>query len=339
MSRLFVHSPRFRLISPIFSGSLIYLLLLLLNNNVQALRDHFLGQELYFCIILSYIIQEFSRLFILFFSKKNLLQSNWLSILSASLASMLLTVILVTGAISGYYYFLIGFEPNKSELITFNSIFITINLIYITLYLSYDLLARIHEIKLKQEKTHKQELQADFQQFRRGLNPQLLLESLENLIVLSKTDQEQAEGFVDNLAMVYRYVLSKRHELIDVHSELRTLGHLVELFNYLPGRVLILNSSIKDSFLVVPGVLLRLVEGQLRNAISSPKVAVYVQLSETSEFMEMKVQLVKKLGADNTAAVLEEMNQTYAIYSDQPIDRYQENGEDVFKIPKLYLEQ
>ena len=61
MNKLFIHTPVFRFLSPIFSGIVGYLLILLINNNIGQLQEEFLSQELYVCIALSYIVHEFSR--------------------------------------------------------------------------------------------------------------------------------------------------------------------------------------------------------------------------------------------------------------------------------------
>jgi len=43
MRKLFIHHPLFRLLSPLFSGILVYLLLLLINNNIGQLQEAFLS--------------------------------------------------------------------------------------------------------------------------------------------------------------------------------------------------------------------------------------------------------------------------------------------------------
>ena len=62
MTKLFIHTPLFRFLSPIFSGVVSYLLILLINNNIEQLQEQFLGQELYVCITLSYIVHEFETI-------------------------------------------------------------------------------------------------------------------------------------------------------------------------------------------------------------------------------------------------------------------------------------
>lgn len=131
MKRLFIHHPLFRLLSPLFSGTVVYLLILLINNNVEQLQEQFLGQELYVCIGLSFLIQEFARLLLLIFNRflKNM---RFLpGLLLQVFLSLLLCVVLVTAAIHLYYKYALGFTPNSEELWLFNSIFCSVTLIYI----------------------------------------------------------------------------------------------------------------------------------------------------------------------------------------------------------------
>jgi len=58
MKKLFIHHPLFRLLSPLFSGLVVYILLLLINNDIDQLYEEFLTQELYVCIALTFLIQE-----------------------------------------------------------------------------------------------------------------------------------------------------------------------------------------------------------------------------------------------------------------------------------------
>jgi len=137
MNKLFIHNPIFRLISPLFSGILVYLLILLINNNVEQLQEAFLSQELYVCIGLAYIIQEYARISLFLF--------EWLSwpkffigkIIFQLAVSVIISILLVTVSMYSYFYWILGFTPNLSELTIFNSIFSVFTLIYLSLYLSH----------------------------------------------------------------------------------------------------------------------------------------------------------------------------------------------------------
>ena len=80
MKKLFIHQPLFRLLSPIISGVIIYLLVLLLNNNVEQIQEQFFNEELYFCIALSYLIKNFLEDF--YYYLKELYLINYLGLIS-----------------------------------------------------------------------------------------------------------------------------------------------------------------------------------------------------------------------------------------------------------------
>ena len=109
MKKLFIHKPLFRLLSPVFSGAVIYLLILLVNNNVSQLQEQFLGEELYVCIGLSYIVQEFSRILLILFKKAPKLESILLNIGLQIIVSLFLCIIIVSVSITVYYKQVLGF--------------------------------------------------------------------------------------------------------------------------------------------------------------------------------------------------------------------------------------
>ena len=96
MKKLFIHKPLFRLLSPVFNGVVVYLLILLVNNNVAQVQEEFLSEELYVCIGLSYIVQEFSRLLLLLLKRFELIKNTLLSLLIQALSSIVLCILIVT---------------------------------------------------------------------------------------------------------------------------------------------------------------------------------------------------------------------------------------------------
>lgn len=337
MNRLFVHQPLFRVITPIFSGIVIYLLILLINNNVGALEEQFLGQELYVCIGLSYLIQEFSRYSLVFFSKLKYPISELLRVILQIVISIIFSILIVTGAIRAYYQLMLDFEPVFSELLIFNSIFSMITLIYISLYISHDFLQRINHRKLEYELELKEDVEADFQQFKRGINPQLLFESLESLIILMKVDKEKADDFLDHLSGVYRYVLSRKNELVEIQTELDALSSMIELFDSLPNRNLSMEIKVKGDFMMVPGVLLQLVENVIRNSIATPLVPLKLKLEEDDQFLRLSYENMDKIGMVSIHATVKEISRSYGLYSDQWFDVEEVESSKTIKVPKLLV--
>ena len=99
--------------------------------------------------------------------------------------------------------------------------------IYILLYISHQYLYKVNTEKLTQEQLIKQNIEDDFKQFKRGINPDLLFESLEALLVLIKNDKEKSDDFIDHLATIYRYILSGRErQLVPFNEEYQTAARI-----------------------------------------------------------------------------------------------------------------
>src|SRR5688500_5057738 len=62
MKRYFIHNGLFRVLAPAVYGVLVYLLILLINNDVVRVNELFISEEVYVCIGLCYIVFEFIRL-------------------------------------------------------------------------------------------------------------------------------------------------------------------------------------------------------------------------------------------------------------------------------------
>ena len=339
MKKLFIHQPLFRLLSPIFTGIIIYLLILMVNNNVQQLQELFLGEELYVCIVLAYIIQEFSRGLLLFFSKQPQRVSVLLGMMFQVVLSLVLCVGLVTISIILYYKIALGFNPNSEELWLFNSIFSLIVIIYIFLFTSHQYLYKVNTKKLENEILIKQNVQKSFTQFENEINPSLLLESFESLIVLIRHDKDKADDFIDSLSTIYRHVLaSKSKQLISIQEELDALQNLENLFNQLPYRNVQIEKFIKSDFLVVPGSLLMIIEEIIRSTILSESLKLVIEIKDVNDELYIQYRSNDRISTGFNEDNLSEIIRAYSIYSKERITIINEDeNKRVLTLPKLQL--
>ena len=338
MKQLFIHQPFFRILSPIFSGTIIYLLILLLNNNVDALQEQFLGEELYFCIGLSYLVQELSRAMLLIFKRLPKGSSTFLNLLSQITISLFFCILIVTVVVFLYYKYVVGFTATAEEIITLDSIFAVITFIYILLFVSHQYLYKINSEKLQHEELIKQNIEDDFRQFKRGINPHLLFESFEALIVLMHQNPEQADEFIDHLSTIYRYILSsKDRQLVTFQEELTHLSELESLFNKLPYRNLSIETQVSNESWVVPGSLLFLVELIVRNTIISSDIELNVHILEEKDVVTIAYVTHDKINANLETSDFEEIRRVYSIYSEQAVTIAAKQGTRFITLPKLTL--
>jgi hypothetical protein len=338
MKKLFVHQPFFRLLSPLFSGAIVYLLILLLNNDVEQIQEEFFNEELYFCVGLSYLIQEFSRVLLLLFKRFSSNKITFLSILFKVLVSMILCVVLSTIAIHLYFYYILGFSAISEEIYVFNSIFCTITLMYILLSISHQYLFKINVDRLQQEELIKQNIEDKFKQFKKGINPDLLFESLEALLVLIKKDKEKSDFFIDHLASIYRYILSRKEkQLVVISEELIVLDELIQLLNYLPYRSVSIQNNCKNSFLIVPGSLLSIIEQIVRTSIISDVDLLELVLIEKENNLEISYFKNDKITSVFNLEKIKEIVRSYSIYSTQNIEILEAEFTRKIIIPKLQI--
>lgn len=337
MTKLFIHKPLFRLLSPIFSGAVVYLLILLINNNVSVIDTLFMGQELYFCIGLSYVTQESSRFILVLLSRRSVLKASFIGVTIPVIVCSMITCAFVTVSMYWYFESLLGYSPISSELMIFNVLFVVISWIYISLFIAYDVLHQTHEIRLKQEQQIKEDIEEEFHQFKEGINTELLFESLEQLILLAKVDVNKAEELIDQLALVYRYVLSRKQELVEIGVEMDALKNLVNLLNSLPNRSLELKDRTVKGVLIVPGTLLKIMEHLVRNSISSPLNNLEISISNEVTF-KVQGNLIPILRSKPTGdSLARQLTKSYRLYTDDAVTYVKEQHQHSFFIPKLTL--
>lgn len=338
MKKLFVHHPFFRLLSPLFCGVIVYLLILLLNNDIEQIQEGFFNEELYFCIGLSYLIQEFSRILLLLFKRYLSDKLSLLSILLQVVLSMVLCVVLSTISIQLYFNYILGFAAVTEEIYMFNSIFCTITFTYILLSISHQYLFKINTDRLQQEELIKQNIEDDFKQFKRGINTNLLFESLETLLILIKKDKEKVDDFIDHLASIYRFILSRKEkQLVAFSEELLVVTELIQLLNYLPYRNVSIKNTCKNPFLVVPGSLLFIIEQIVRTSIISDTILLELILTEKENNLEISYFKNDKITAVFNSEKIKEIVRTYSIYSAQNIEVVEGEFMRKISIPKLQI--
>ena len=246
MKKLFVHQPLFRIFSPLFSGVIVYLLVLLINNNVGQLQEEFIAEDLYVFIGLSYLIQEAVRLLLWLLRRKKIAPNATFEILWQVLFSIVLCIVLVSLSMTYFFKYVAGYTINKEELLVFNGIFIVISMLYVLLFVSHQYLHKVNTAKLTHEELIRQNIEAEFKSFQQEVNPKLLFDSLETLLVLIDDNPEDAEAFIDELAVLYRYVLQmKDKQLVTVQQELTVARALIAMLNKLPLQGLTLQSKLE----------------------------------------------------------------------------------------------
>ena len=343
MNRLFIHQPVFRILSAPVLGLMVYLLILLINNDFTELKNIFSSSEIYVCIGLAYLSLESMRLTLSlsekWLSKQTVRQRVLLQIISTLFVSLLL----ISVSIWSYYKWVIGFSISFSELILFLSIYGVIGLLYNVLFFSNFYLNRENTLLLQQEKKLREKLDADFVSFRNKINPDLLYESLEHLILTLQHNVDQAEEQIDYLAAIYRHNLINRHkELITLGEELNAAHHLIKLLNYKYDNQLSLLSSVNDTanIQLIPGSLMVTMDAIIRNTLISKQSSLVMRLyiEEGDDYLVLQHNLNDRLLLHQESLnAFVRLKRSYTFFSENPFVQVKAGKENYIKFPLVRI--
>lgn len=339
MKKNIIHTALFRIFVPIPYGALIYLLLLMINNNLLIINDSFFSAELFFCIGLSYLTLEINRLAIVLIFKKNNLSA--LANLTQLAINVALTLVIVYFSLMLYFVVLLGYESLtgfETELKSFALFFSITSLLYNMLSISYDLLNLRNEQLFDDEETLREQVQFELENYQAEVNPDLLFESLESAITLMQQDVDQAEDYIDQLALVYRYMLSNRNnDSVPVNSEISAADNLISLYNIRHNNLINLTSTLSaDNINIIPGSLPLLVEEIIKSNIISTSRPLAIVLAMEDNYLTLSHKLNERLTKNtHEALTFKRLQVAYAYFTDQPLIKVQAYGDAFYKIPIL----
>lgn len=339
MNRNIIHNSIFRFFVPIPYGALIYLLLLALNNNLLVLNDTFFSIELFFCITLSYLTIEVNRLSLikLFAKPKISVLANLLQIfVNAGITVALIYVCLII-----YFVYILGYASiaGFDTEVKFFFLFFGITSILLTiLSISYKLLNLKNERLLTEEETLKEQVQFELETYQAEMNPDLLFESLESAIALIDSDIIKAEEHIDELALVYRYMLNTRNlEVAPLSEELQTAKRLINIHNVKHQNHISLETGLKEEELfIVPGSIPLLVEEIIKSNLITEKRPLHIVLAMEDNYLTLSYKMNERLVKNqHEEMTLKRLQSSYSYLSDQPLVKVQAYGDSFYKIPLL----
>ena len=343
MKKYFIHNPFFRLLAPAVYGILIYLLILLINNTITQLNEFFSSQEVYICMALSYLSFESNRMVIVLLDKFLKRKYLLLRIPVQLIFSIIISTMLVVISISLYFIYALGFSMAGTQLLVFGIIYLVTSLLYNVMYFSNDYLQRENTLKLTAEKQQREVLEMEMAEFRNDINPDLLYESLENVISLINRKNDEAEEYIDYLASAYRYVLTNRQrELISLRSEVEAAQNIIRLLNEKYFGQLKLDIALQEDDLtlqLIPGSLPIALECMVRNTIISNQEPLLIRCYlEDDEYLVIQSRLNDRLIQHSESAMaLTRLQKSYTLYSDRPLIQVKAYEENYIKLPVLRI--
>ncbi|MBI1768268.1 MAG: histidine kinase [Bacteroidetes bacterium] len=342
MKKLFIHNTLFRICAPMLYGILVYLLILLVNNNLNDLLKIYSNKELYVCLALSYLSMESLRVTIILLANSLERIPRKYRVGIQTLISLSVSLLVVYLGVFSYFKWVEGYSVGWYELRLFFVIFGFTALLYNILYSSNEYLLRENTTQINLEAKLREKVEADFTAFKNDINPELLYESLESILQSLYVDVNDAEDQVDLLASIYRYQLMNRDkELVNLADELNALNNMISLFNFRHNGQLRLISKLESMFdaHVVPGSLLIAVDTIIRNTLLSRESAFSITLYEEDDgYIVMQHRLNDKLILhEESLLAFARIQRVYSFFSDVPFVQVKAYGENYIKFPAVKI--
>jgi len=340
MQSYFFSNTIFRLIAPAVYGTVVYLLILLVNNNVLQINDLFVTQELYVCILLTYVSFESLRIGIIIFDRISIQRSSVLRISLQLVATTSVSVCIVIALLSLYFNLVVGFSISTAQIIMFSVVFSVTAVLYNILYLSHVYLHKENTLRINAERDQRTVLETEILEYRNDINPDLLFESLENLIGIMYKDVEKAEDYIDCLATAYRYVLTNRsYELVPVGDELAAAGNILKLINERSPGLLVLESLLKEKDIdgmLIPGSLPVIMEYIARNSIIASGETFRIALYAEEDYLIIETYLNDRLTLHQPSELaFQRLQRSYSLYTELPVVKVKAYQQNYIKLPVI----
>ncbi len=344
MVKNIIHNTLFRIITPLFYGVVMYILILLVFDSIQQLSNNFFSIEVFLCVIITCLVFEIIRIYILILEKKcpeNC--SHRFRILLQGSGSLMLAFFITTFIIRFYFKKLVGFNTFKVELIVFNTLFILSGILYNMIYFSFFYLNRKNVSELEKENIKRKSAEIELDTYKNKINPGFLYDSLESLISISKKDTDEADLFIQKLSDVYRNILSaKNSELKTLTDEIMVSKNLIEIFNYkLDGNlnINVVENKDFDRFKIITGTLIVIIEDIVNRSIISGiqalKVNVKLENNELKIYHNIQNKLIQICSKQNE---LNHLNIGYLNYGNIGLQISEDQNVRMYKCPVFMIE-
>lgn len=345
MVKNIIHNPIFRIFTPIFYGVTMYILILLVFDTMEQLSENFFSFEVFLCVIITYLIFEFLRLYAQVVERK--CPSNCsvtYRLMIQGVGSVLIALLITSSIIAFYFAKLVKFHSFGTELTVFNSIFVITSILYNMIYFSFFYLNRINVSQLEQERILRENAEIELDTYKNKINPDFLYDSLESLISISQKDTEEADQFILKLSDVYRNILSaKNSELTLIENEIKVTNTLIDILNYKLNNNLKFNldKDLENSiYHIITGTLVVVMEDIVNRSVISGIQPLVIEGKLNNDVLKISHSIQNRLiQVFSKKTELKHLKNAYLHYGKRSISIDEEENIRTYNIPVFELEK
>ncbi len=313
----------------------------LVDNNDRSI--YFLIAAYAYFTLIAFLIWQGNR-FILFKLEE---KYNWF-INPAQKVVMILggnvfyTAPLVVMMLLGWYYTIN--DPVDWKVIQITAIVCVICVIFIThAYETVFLIKQRESDKIKSEKLERAKIQAELEALKNQIDPHFMFNSLNNLAHLIDQSPSKAKRFTENLAEVYRYILSnKERKLVMLEDELLFLNKYISLLHLRFDDSLKvdfkLNHDDRERFLIPPISVFFALENIVKHNEISRKHPMAVEIGKADNSLYITNPVMARKNREHSPRIgLVNLDERFRIIIGAGINTEMQNNTFKVQLPMLPL--
>lgn len=190
---------------------------------------------------------------------------------------------------------------------------------------------------IKNAELSKAKAEAELTALKHQIDPHFMFNSLNSLSYLIATDPHKANKFTNNLAEVYRYILSQKDRaLVLLEDELDFTHKYTELLHLRFGDALKFkkhfNGSLDKQFLIPPTSVFIAFENAVKHNEISERLPLQVDIDLQDGMLIIKNRLQQKRNVDHSSGIgLKNLDERFRILTGRKIAA-SNNGDDFFEV-------
>jgi hypothetical protein len=186
--------------------------------------------------------------------------------------------------------------------------------------------------------------EAELEALKNQIDPHFMFNSLNSLSYLISTDTRKASMFTENLAEVYRYILSQKDQtLVLLEDELEFTHKYTELLHLRFGDALRFkkhfNGSFDKQFLIPPTSVFVALENVVKHNEITEQYPLQVDVDIRDNFLIISNAMRPKRNVQHSSGIgLKNLDERFSIITGKSIERGNEDGVNfIVRLPLIHL--
>lgn len=193
--------------------------------------------------------------------------------------------------------------------------------------------------QLKNAELSRAKAEAELAALKNQVDPHFMFNSLNTLTYLIKTDASKAFDFTENLAEVYRYILSQKDQtFVLLEDELAFTHKYTDLLHLRFGNALIIrkkfNGSAEKSYLIPPTSVFVAFENAVKHNEISEQMPLHIDVDVRDGYLYISNAVQERRSVGHSSKIgLKNLDERFKLVTGKGIEAVRENGKFIVSMP------